>query len=65
MDKIRVMIRYDLRFILFLSVLLFLFQTNSVLAKSTNKNDFFILFKEAYTLQKEGKKEKAYLLRLK
>ena len=58
MDKIRVMIRYDLRFILFLSVLLFLFQTNSVLAKSTNKNDFLKLSKEAYKLQKKEKKKK-------
>jgi len=46
-------------------IFLFFFQTNNVLAKSTNKNDFLKLSKEAYKLQKEGKKEEAYLLRLK
>ena len=65
MDKIRNIVRYNFRVILYLSILLLMFQNNNVLAKSTNKDDFLKLSKKAVKLTKEKKEEEAYLLRLK
>jgi len=65
MDKIRNIARYNFRVILYLSILLLVFQNNNVLAKSTNKDDFIKLFNKAQNLEKEKKDKEAYLLRLK
>ena len=46
-------------------IFIYLFQTNNVLAKSTNKNDFIKLFNKANKFEKEKKDNEAYLLRLK
>ena len=56
MDKIRDMLRYNFRVILYLSILLLVFQNDNALAKSTNKNDFLKLSKKAIKLTKEKKK---------
>ena len=67
MDKIRDIARYNFRVILYLSILLLVFQNNNVLAKSTNKNDFLKLAKKAEQLDKSQNKrtKEGYLLRLK
>ena len=49
MDKIRDMIRYNFRVILYLSILLLVFQNDNALAKSTNKNDFLNLLQNNIT----------------
>ncbi|MDA9232671.1 CHAT domain-containing protein [Candidatus Pelagibacter sp.] len=66
MDKIRDMLRYNFRVILYLSILLLVFQNDNALAKSTNKNDFFKLAKKAEQLDKSQNKrtKEGYLLRL-
>jgi hypothetical protein len=48
-------------------IFIFLFQTNNVLAKSTNKNEFLKLVKKAEQLDKSQNKrtKEGYLLRLK
>ena len=67
MDKIRDIARYNFRVILYLSILLLVFQNNNVLAKSTNKNEFLKLAKKAEQLDKSQNKitKEGYLLRLK
>ena len=56
MDKIRDIARYNFRVILYFSILLLVFQNNNVLAKSTNKNEFLKLAKEAEQLDKSQNK---------
>ena len=67
MDKIRDMLRYNFRVILYLSILLLVFQNDNALAKSTNKNNFLKLAKKAEQLDKSQNKrtKEGYLLRLK
>ena len=58
--------KYLYKLSVFITILfLFFFQTNNVLAKSTNKNEFLKLNKKAIKLIKEKKHKEAYFLRLK